>query len=208
MSASWDLDLIEQKVAIVGAIVTKLVAKVTDLDTPNWLMSFHVTNLHNERLNAVIVSKRDASSKNNRMIRLDTECTRPELGSFDRRGVDCKSLSLLTVRCSSLKPSDIRAMSKLCLSVAANHIEVVCQGQVVSLLFISAKAFERVSEHRLMKGQWALAWEQIGPTEVLSLFTRVISKALVLFFTSHDETNSLPPDSELLLSGHLVIVKA
>lgn len=142
------------------------------------------------------------------MIRLNTKGTWPELGSFDCRGVDCKSLSLLTVGCSSLKPSDIRAMSKLCLSIAANHIQIVCQGQVVSLLFISTKAFERISEHRLMKGQRALAWEQIGPSEVLRLFTRIISKALVLFFTSHDETKSLPPDSELFLSGHLVIIKA
>ena len=99
-------------------------------------------------------------------------------------------------------------MTKLCLSIAANHIQIVRQGQVVSLLFISAKAFERISEHRLMKGQRALAREQVGPSEVLRLFTRIISKALVLFFTCHNETNSLPPDSELFLSGHLVIVKA
>ena len=141
------------------------------------------------------------------MIRLNTEGTWPKLGSFDSRGVDRKCFILLTIRCSSLKPSDIRTMSKLCLSIAANHIQIVCQGQVVSLLIISAEAFERISEHRLMKGQRALAWEQIGPSEVLRLFTRIISKALVLFFTSHDETNSLPPDSELFLSSHLVIVK-
>ena len=78
----------------------------------------------------------------------------------------------------------------------------------MGLLLISAKAFERISEHGLVEGERALAWEQIGPSEVLSFFARVVGEALVLFFTSHDETNSLPPDSEFLLSRHLVIVKA
>ena len=128
MSAPGDLDLVKQKVAIIGAVVTKLVANITDLDTPERLMSFHVTNLHDERLNAVVVSKRYASGENDSMIRLDTQGAWPEFGSLDCGGVDGKSLSFLTVCCSGLKSGDIRTVSELCLRVAADHIEIIGQG--------------------------------------------------------------------------------
>ena len=120
--------MVKQKVAIIGTVVTKLVAKITDLDTPKRLMSFHVTNLHDERLNAVVVSKRYASGENDSMICLDTQGAWPEFGSLDRGGVDGKSLSFLTVCCSGLKSGDIRAVSELCLSIAADHVEIVRQG--------------------------------------------------------------------------------
>ena len=78
------------EIPVVKTVVTKLVTAVSDFNTWKRLKTLCVSHRHDERLHAVIVLQGDASCKNDGVRGLDTQITWPELGSFDRWGVDHK----------------------------------------------------------------------------------------------------------------------
>ena len=82
------------EISIVKTVVTKLVTAVSDFDTRKRLETLCVTHRHYERLHAVIVLQSDASCKNDGVRGLDTQITWPELGSFDRWGVNHELVSI------------------------------------------------------------------------------------------------------------------
>ena len=53
-------------------------------------MRLTIANLNNEGLDSVVVLEGDATREHHSVVRLQAESARPELGSFDRWGVDHK----------------------------------------------------------------------------------------------------------------------
>ena len=88
------------------------------------------------------------------MGRLYSKSSRPELGSLYSWRVNSELLRFGTIGRSRLETRDIRAMSKLCLSIAADDVQTICLWNVVSLLFLGGEILERVGKHSLMESEW------------------------------------------------------
>ena len=91
--------------------MSKLVTAVSDFNTWKRLETLCVTHRYDERLHAVIVLQGDASCENDGVSGLDTQITWPELGSFDRWGVDHKLVRICVKSGRCLDAGHIRSVA-------------------------------------------------------------------------------------------------
>lgn len=200
--------MIELEVAIVDAVVAKLLADVANLDTRKRFEGVKISHWNDERLHTVIRLINYAARKDNCMCSLHAKISRPELSSLDRRSVNHELISIKIERGRRLDTGDIRAVAELSLSVAANDLPVVEQRQIVAHLLLASQVVHRLGEHLHVKCHWVGACEQIQPVEVLALLVRVGQKNLAELGVGHDHLEAIPPLCERLHPFLLVEVGA
>ena len=110
-------------------------------------MSLKVSDRDNEWLNTVVSFESNAACEDHSMCGLDTQVTWPEFRGLEVRRMQHEFVSArIKLRCR-LEASDVRAMTKLGLSVAPDDLPVVNQRHVVTNLLFAAKLADRLSEH-------------------------------------------------------------
>ena len=82
----------------------------------------------------MVLSINDELSKQSSMSAMNTEISNPPLGWTDCWAVDDKGLIFFIVSGCSLKPLNIRPMSKLSLGIATDNMSFQCR--LVELLFL------------------------------------------------------------------------
>ena len=113
-------------------------------------MRLHVSDLHYEWLNTIIISERDTAREYAGMIRLHTKTARPKFSRLNRRRMYRERLSLFIISGCGLEACNIWAVAKFGLRIATNDIQAVYLRQVVGLLGFASENSKRVCEHQLM----------------------------------------------------------
>lgn len=131
----WDLDLVEQKEAVVHCVVTKLGTNVTNVDVLERLVCLQITDLDAEGRGSVGLAVDDELRHNYRVVGCAAERADPPLTGRQMRRVDCEGLVVGVPGSSSLKTTDVGTMAKLSLSIAADDLVVVGQSEPLLLLF-------------------------------------------------------------------------
>ena len=98
LSLARHLHLVHYEVAIVDRVVAKLCPNIAHFNAWQRLMRFHIPDLHDEGLHAVVIAEGNAPGEDNRMIREQAKRAWPELRRFNCRCMYHKLLSLLIVR--------------------------------------------------------------------------------------------------------------
>lgn len=158
--------LVKNKPAVVFTVVAELRTKVTALNTWHPLVSALLSYLHNERRNPVVMVFDDQSGHHKRVVGVPSHLTWPPLGRSYGRRVNYKLLSGFIVGGCCFQLSNVRTMTKLCLAVATNQIQVQGLLQPFLFLLICRKLSNALHEHCLMESNHRLAMEVEQPEEV------------------------------------------
>lgn len=141
------------------------------------------------------------------MRSLDTKVTWPEFCSFKSRCVDFKLLRLEVEGGRSLKTCYIRAMTKLCLSVATNYLPVVDLRHPVAYLLFVSEHKDAFGEHLHMECHGIGASKMVVPVPILALFVSVVRDNVSELFILKYDFMALPPELQFLGFSHLIVLK-
>ena len=162
----WDPHIVKGHPAIVFAVVPQLWPHITALDSRHVLMSFKISDLHQEWNSSVciditIVIRNHELSHDESIVRLSAHLSRPPFGCRLRWRVDDKLVCFLVKSCCCFKSSDVWAMANFCLCIASQNIKIMNFRHPFCLLLISREGSHGRQEHRHVKPDWCLAmvWE-------------------------------------------------
>jgi len=125
---------VERGPSVVLGAVANLGSEITTLNTGEDFPRLHVPDLYHEGLHTVFISIDDETGEDDSMATEAAKVAWPVLGGLNARSIDDELVCGHVKRGSSQKASDVRTMADLCLSVAAEDVQVGDQGEPFGFL--------------------------------------------------------------------------